>query len=549
MRLHRLHALAEPARQPPRPARRERLRADRGARLRQDRRGGRGRGDAGLARAAPRLRRQPAVQRAIVVDGSRRRCSARSSRSTSTACSRRARSGASTRSTSGASSSARCSRSGSSPELHRRRPSSTHDSSTNALIARYRAARRLGGLTMQLGMIGLGRMGANIVRRLMRDGHDCVVYDVRPRRRRSARAARAPSARPRSRSSSQTLDAAAGGLGDGPGGDHRPDRRPARRAAGRPATSSSTAATATTATTSTARKALAARGIDYVDVGTSGGVFGLERGYCLMIGGETERRASTSTRSSARSRPASRRRRAPRASTGEPVDRRAGLPALRPDRRRPLREDGPQRDRVRHDGRLRRGPERPAQGERRQAAEQQASAETTPLRDPRVLPVRHRRRRGHRGLAPRHRRRVVAARPDRATRCSRDPDLDEFAGRVSDSGEGRWTVQAAIDEGVPVPVLSSALFERFDSPRRGDVRRQAALGDAPGVRRPRRAAAADALRSGVFADRVSLLVEGDGQASDRPVARRENQAAGATTLGCPRVFGLDSVAVHGGSSE
>ena len=137
---------------------------------------------------------------------------------------------------------------------------------------------------MQLGMVGLGRMGANIVRRLQRAGHECVVYDHNAdrsgrvgRRRRDrrvvARRSRAPSSTRRARCGSWS--------------------RPASRATSSTsssrhsnrATSSSTAATASTATTSRARPHSSQRGIDYVDCGTSGGVWGLERGYCLMIGG------------------------------------------------------------------------------------------------------------------------------------------------------------------------------------------------------------------------------------------------------------------------
>ena len=141
---------------------------------------------------------------------------------------------------------------------------------------------------MQLGMIGLGRMGANLVRRLMRDGHECVVYDVsadavegargrgrdrrdvdRGVRRRSSRSRGRCGSWCRPRSSTRRID----------------ELVAASRAR---ATSSSTAATRTTATTSTAPRASSRSGIHYVDVGTSGGVFGLDRGFCLMIGGEDD---------------------------------------------------------------------------------------------------------------------------------------------------------------------------------------------------------------------------------------------------------------------
>ena len=152
-------------------------------------------------------------------------------------------------------------------------------------------------------------------------------------------------------------------LGDDPGGVRRRHRRPTGPAAVDRATRSSTAATRGTATTSTAAgRCSTERGIHYVDVGTSGGVHGLERGYCLMIGGDD--RGRRPTRADLRHARARRRRR--RAHAGphrRPVARRgAGLAALRPARCRPLREDGPQRDRVRPDGRLRRGTQRARQG-------------------------------------------------------------------------------------------------------------------------------------------------------------------------------------------
>ena len=85
-------------------------------------------------------------------------------------------------------------------------------------------------------------------------------------------------------------------------------------------------------------------------------------------------------------------------------------------------------------------------------------------------------------MAPRQRDRVLAARPDGRLRLLKDPALAEFAGRVSDSGEGRWTIKAAIDEAVPVPVLSAALYDRFSSRGEADFQ-QAAVGDALRVRR------------------------------------------------------------------
>ena len=267
---------------------------------------------------------------------------------------------------------------------------------------------------MQLGMVGLGRMGANLVRRLMRDGPRMRGLRREPGggRRRSWPKAR-PARRP-STSSSPRSTHAARRVGDGAGRVRRRHGDGPRRDAWSRATSSSTAATPTTATTSTGPRSSPRSGIHYVDSGTSGGVFGLERGFCLMIGGEDRDRRPTSTRSSRRSRPGV--DAAPRTEgrTGDAVDRGAGLPPLRPGRRRPLREDGPQRHRVRDDGGVRRGPERAAStpnvGTRHAGRGRRDDAAARPA----VLPVRPRPARGRRGVAAGQRDRVVAARPRRA---------------------------------------------------------------------------------------------------------------------------------------
>ena len=158
-------------------------------------------------------------------------------------------------------------------------------------------------------------------------------------------------------------------------------------------------------------EACAAKGIDYLDVGTSGGVWGLERGYCLMIGGPDRAVDRLSALwdtiapgvESAPRTPGPQRRADPRG---------ARLAALRPERRRPLREDGAQRHRVRPHGRLRRGAQRPQARERRQGRARRRRRDRAAERSA-VLPVRHRPARGRRGVAPRQRRRLVAARPDR----------------------------------------------------------------------------------------------------------------------------------------
>ena len=142
--------------------------------------------------------------------------------------------------------------------------------------------------------------------------------------------------------------------------------------------------------------------------------------------------------------------------------RRAGLPALRPLRRRPLRQDGPQRHRVRAHGRVCRGAERPARGERRPDDARRRRRDDAAARA-RALPVRPQPGRHRRSVAPRQRGRFLAARPDGGGARRGPLARERFAGRVSDSGEGRWTIKAGVDEGVPTPVLSSALYERFSS--------------------------------------------------------------------------------------
>jgi 6-phosphogluconate dehydrogenase len=202
------------------------------------------------------------------------------------------------------------------------------------------------------------------------------------------------------------------------------------------------------------------KGIHYVDVGTSGGVWGSERGYCLMIGGDETvvRRIDPIFAALA----PKYRGGAPHARPGEAGrHRRARLPALRRERRGPLRQDGPQRHRVRHDGLLRGRAEHPSPRQRRQSS-RTVDAETTPLRDPEHYPYDL----NLADIAEVWRRGSVIASwllDLAATALLDSPDLAKFAGRVSDSGEGRWTIKAAIDEAVPAPVLSAALYERFSS--------------------------------------------------------------------------------------
>ncbi len=316
---------------------------------------------------------------------------------------------------------------------------------------------------MQLGMIGLGRMGANMVRRLMRGGHQCIVFD------RSADAVKALASEGATGASSldefiaklnkpravwlmipaAVVDSQLQELAprmqkddtiiDGGNSYYIDDVRRAQE--------------------------LAAKGIYYVDVGTSGGVFGLERGYCQMIGGDT----NVVTRL-------------------DPIFKTLA-PGLGNIPRTPDREKAAG---TAEEGYLHCGPAGAGHfvkmvhngieyGIMAAYAEglnilrhanvgkqkHEVDAETTPLRHPEHyqydfnLP----------DIAEVWRRGSVIASwllDLTASALFKQPDLKTFSGRVSDSGEGRWTITAAIDEGCPAPVLSEALYQRFTSRGEGD---------------------------------------------------------------------------------
>jgi len=311
---------------------------------------------------------------------------------------------------------------------------------------------------MQLAMIGLGRMGSNMVRRLIKGGHECVVFD------RSAKAV-ADLARDKAVGASSlvelvgklakprklwlmvpaaAVDKAIADLAphlekgdiliDGGNSYYVDDIRRAHE--------------------------LASRGIDYVDVGTSGGVWGLERGYCMMIGG-----------------------------------REAGVRLLDPIFRTLAPGAGdiprtPGRDKVGGTAELgylhcggngaghfvkmvHNGIEYGLMAAYAEGMnilrhanvgkhQHEIDAETTPLRDPDL----YRYDLELRDIAEVWRRGSVIASwllDLTAIALTKDPELANFGGRVSDSGEGRWTIKAAIDEAVPAPVLSAALYQRFSS--------------------------------------------------------------------------------------
>jgi 6-phosphogluconate dehydrogenase len=312
---------------------------------------------------------------------------------------------------------------------------------------------------MQLGMVGLGRMGANLVRRLMRDGHECVVFDVNPD---AVKALVGEGAKGASSMDEfvAMLDKPRAAWVMVPAGDITESS--VRELAARMEADDVIIDGGNSSYRDDIRRAgeLREQGIHYVDVGTSGGVFGLERGFCLMIGAEDDVFARL-----------------------EPLFATIA-PGLGDIERTPGRTGDPTQEEL---GYLHCGPNGAghfvkmvhngieyglmaayAEGlnvlKHANAGKHQrdADAETAPLEHPElymydidVAAVAEVWRRGS----------VVASwlLDLTAIALHDSPELDEFGGRVSDSGEGRWTAIAAIDEGVPAPVLLTALTSRFES--------------------------------------------------------------------------------------
>ena len=311
---------------------------------------------------------------------------------------------------------------------------------------------------MQLGMIGLGRMGANMVRRLVARGHDCVVFDLSPQAvaelagegavgSTSVSDFVARLAKPRAvwlmvpaAVVDKTIDSLLPHLEpgdiciDGGNSYYVDDLRRASE--------------------------LAPKKIHYVDVGTSGGVWGRERGYCMMIGGEDDVVGRL-----------------------DPI-----FAALAPGKGDVPRTPGREKlGGTAESGYLHCGPNGAGhfvkmvhngieyglmaayaeglgilRGANAGKSERTIDAETTPLRDP----EHYRYDLDLRDIAEVWRRGSVVASwllDLTAASLVKDPTLSGFAGRVSDSGEGRWTIKAAVDEGVPAPVLSASLYQRFSS--------------------------------------------------------------------------------------
>jgi 6-phosphogluconate dehydrogenase len=311
---------------------------------------------------------------------------------------------------------------------------------------------------MQIGMIGLGRMGANMVRRLLTGGHQCVVFDMSPKAVQELVEEKAVGSssladfvkkltKPRAvwlMVPAAVVDKTIAELAphlesgdiliDGGNSYYVDDIRRAKQ--------------------------LAAKGINYVDVGTSGGVWGLERGYCMMIGGPEAavRHLDPIFKTLAPGAGD-----IPRTPGREKIGGTAELGYLHCG----LNGAGHFVKMV-HNGIEYGIMAAYAEGmnvlRHANVGEQQhtVDAETTPLRDPEL----YRYDLNLRDIAEVWRRGSVIASwllDLTATALTQDPALAKFAGRVSDSGEGRWTIRAAIDEGVPVPVLSTALYERFSS--------------------------------------------------------------------------------------
>ena len=317
---------------------------------------------------------------------------------------------------------------------------------------------------MQLGMIGLGRMGANLVRRLMRDGHQCVAFDRNPDAVKELEAEGAHGAyslaelvskldAPRAiwimvpaavvqptLEGLKPLVAAGDIIIDGGNSYYRDDID--RAAQLKPA------------------------GVHYVDCGTSGGVWGLERGYCLMIGGEDEPVGHLGPIF---------RTIAPGAGSAEPTPGWSRADSTAPHGYLHCGPNGAGHFvKMVHNGieygmmaAIAEGLSIIKHADAGLSDQQEGDAETTPLRDPDAY--KYQIDAGEVAEVWRRGSVISSWLVDlTAAAFAKSPDLDEFAGRVSDSGEGRWTVLAAIEEGVPASVITAALYERFESRGLGD---------------------------------------------------------------------------------
>ena len=303
---------------------------------------------------------------------------------------------------------------------------------------------------MELGLIGLGRMGGNIVRRLLRDGHQCVVYDVNAQAREAlakdgatavtsvealVQALKGPRAvwvmLPAGEITEKTIAQLGGLLSEGDtvidGGNtfYRDDVR--------------------------RTKELKAKGIDYIDVGTSGGVWGLERGYCMMIGGDAE--------------------------TVQRLD--PLFAALAPGMGDiPRTKDRKSDDNRAEHGYIHAGPAGAGHFvkmihngiEYGMMAAFAEGFDILKTKSSERLPEDQRFDLNVADIAEVWRRGSVVSSwllDLTADALASDPKLDGFSGSVADSGEGQWTIEAAMEQAVPVPVLSNSLFSRYRSRGQG----------------------------------------------------------------------------------
>jgi 6-phosphogluconate dehydrogenase len=317
---------------------------------------------------------------------------------------------------------------------------------------------------MQLGVVGLGRMGANIVRRLERAGHQCVAFDHDPAAAAALTVEGALAATSLSDLVAQ-LDTPRAVWLMVPAGvtDRVIDDLAPLLASGDTILDGGN----TFYGDDMARaRALSEQGIHYVDCGTSGGVWGLDRGYCLMIGGDDEpvARLDPIFRALAPGMDAARDRTPGR--SGDPAPEELGYLHCGPPGsghfvkmvhngvEYALMAAYAEGLNILHNADV---------GTRSRATD----AETAPLRHPESYPFEL----DVAKIAEVWRRGSVVASwllDLTASALHSSPRLDEFSGRVSDSGEGRWTIAAAIDEGVPAPVLATALFDRFISQGEAD---------------------------------------------------------------------------------
>ena len=317
---------------------------------------------------------------------------------------------------------------------------------------------------MEIGIVGLGRMGANIARRLMRDGHRCVVYDVNPEAAKDLAGEGADPAADLAELAAKLAAPRAVWIMV-PAGDITRDTIRKVAAELQPGDAIIDGGNTYYHDDIHFAEELGKQGIDHLDCGTSGGVFGLERGYCLMIGGPEEAYKRLEPIFATLAPGVGEAERTP-GLTGDPSPAENGYLYCGP-------AGAGHFVKMVHNGieygmmAALAGGVNGIKGANAGVITRDGDAETAPMENPEyyqyeidVSQVAEVWRRGS----------VVGSWLLDLTAASlaESPTLEEFSGRVSDSGEGRWTSIAAIDEGVPTPVLTAALHERFYSRGLGD---------------------------------------------------------------------------------